>query len=71
MSPTGCRCLNRRRRSKMNHDLTYMDCWRLIAPLIPNTIDYGQVFVMTFLALQEAEKRRIADANGEKCEKKS
>lgn len=55
----------------MNHDLTYMDCWRLIAPLIPNTIDYGQVFVMTFLALQEAEKRRIADANGEKCEKKS
>lgn len=54
-----------------HHDLTYMDCWRFIAPLIPNTIDYAQIFVMTFLALEEAEKRRIADATGKKCEKKS
>ena len=45
----------------MSNDLTYMDCWRFIAPLIPNTIDYAQIFVMTFLALEEAENRRIAE----------
>lgn len=45
----------------MSSELTYMDCWRFIAPLIPNDIDYAQIFVMTFLALQEAEKRRIAE----------
>lgn len=45
----------------MDNELTYMDCWRSIAPLIPNTTDYSQIFVMTFLALQEAEKRRIAE----------
>lgn len=42
----------------MSNEITYMDCWRFIAPLIPNTIDYAQIFVMTFLALQEAEKRK-------------
>ena len=52
-----------------HHDLTYMDCWRFIAPLIPNTIDYAQIFVMTFVALKEAEKRRIAEEKREKCEK--
>lgn len=45
----------------MSNEITYMNCWRFIAPLIPNTIDYAQIFVMTFLALQEAEKRRIAE----------
>ena len=53
-----------------DHDLTYLDCWRFIAPLIPNTIDYAQIFVMTFVALEEAEKRRIAEEKREKCEKK-
>ena len=45
----------------MSSELTYMDCWRFIAPLIPNTIDYAQIFVMTFVALEEAEKRRVAE----------
>lgn len=35
----------------MDNELTYMDCWRFIAPLIPNDIDHAQIFVMTFLAL--------------------
>lgn len=52
------------------NELTYMDCWRYIAPLIPNTIDYAQIFVMTFVAPGEAEKRRIAEEKREKCEKK-
>lgn len=50
----------------MENNLTYIDCWRFIAPLIPNTIDYAQIFVMTFLALQEAEERRIAEKRKEK-----
>lgn len=43
-------------------NLTYMDCWNFIAPLIPvsddNTMD---IYVMVFDALKEAEKRRIAE----------
>ena len=46
----------------MNSELTYMDCWHFIAPLIPvsddNTMD---IYVMVFGALKEAEKRRIAE----------
>ena len=47
----------------MDNELTYMDCWHFIAPLIPvsedNTMD---IYVMVFNALREAEKRRIAEA---------
>lgn len=41
-------------------DLTYMDCWHYIAPLIPvNRDTYSMsVYVMVFQALKEAEERR-------------
>lgn len=47
---------------KMNSELTYMDCWNFIAPLIPVSEDYTMdIYVMVFGALKEAEKRRIAE----------
>lgn len=40
-------------------DLTYMDCWHYIAPLIPMSTKTSQeVYVMVFQALKEAEERR-------------
>lgn len=41
-------------------DLTYMDCWHYIAPLIPITSDgmATEIYVMVFQALKEAEERR-------------
>lgn len=40
-------------------DPTYMDCWNFIMPLIPIDNETArQVYIMTFMALQEAEKRR-------------
>lgn len=40
-------------------DLTYMDCWNFIAPLIPISNETSQnVYVMVFRALKEAEDRR-------------
>lgn len=41
-------------------DLTYMDCWHYIAPLIPITSDRMSVdiYVMVFQALKEADGRR-------------
>lgn len=47
----------------MSSELTYMDCWNFIAPLIPMSEDYTMdIYVMVFNALKEAEKRRIAEA---------
>lgn len=45
------------------NDLTYMDCWHYIAPLIPvKSGTYAvNVYVMVFQALKEAEERRKAD----------
>lgn len=41
-------------------DLTYMDCWNYVAPLIP--VKSGSIavdiYVMTFQALKEADERR-------------
>ena len=39
-------------------EITYMDCWHFIAPLIPLKLDTisMDVYVMTFHALKEAEK---------------
>lgn len=39
-------------------EITYMDCWHFIAPLIPFKVDtYSMdVYVMTFQALKEAEE---------------
>lgn len=43
----------------MMADLTYMDCWHYIAPLIPMSIETSQeIYVMVFQALKEAEERR-------------
>lgn len=41
-------------------NLTYMDCWHYIAPLIPITSDRmtAEIYVMVFQALKEAEERR-------------
>lgn len=51
----------------MNHDLTYLDCWHFVAPLIPVTDDEISqlVYVMVFNALNEAEKRRVKKENVE------
>lgn len=46
----------------MENNLTYMDCWHFIAPLIPvNTDNTMDIYVMVFGALNEAEKKRIAE----------
>lgn len=41
-------------------DITYMDCWNYIAPLIPvYSGTYAMdVYVMVFQALKEADERR-------------
>lgn len=46
----------------MSSEITYMDCWHFIAPLIPVNTDYTMdIYVMVFGALKEAEKKRIAE----------
>lgn len=48
--------------NRMSNELTYMDCWNFVAPLIPVSEDYTMdIYVMVFGALKEAEKRRIAE----------
>lgn len=44
-------------------DITYMDCWHFIAPLIPLKLDTisMDVYVMTFHALKEAEEKRVKE----------
>lgn len=43
----------------MSNDITYMDCWHYVAPLLPVNTDFGEeVYVMIFNALKEAEKKR-------------
>lgn len=41
-------------------ELTYMDCWHYIAPLIPvqSGTESVDIYVMVFSALKEAEERR-------------
>lgn len=50
----------------MSNDITFMDCWGIIAPLLPVSTDFERgVYVMVFHALmKEAEKRRIAESWG-------
>lgn len=46
----------------MKSDITFMDCWHFIAPLIPVNSDHAMdIYVMVFNALKEAEKKRIAE----------
>ena len=56
----------------MDKELTYIDCWYFIAPLIPVTDDETSktVYVMTYNALKEAEKRRIEKEKRKKCGEK-
>lgn len=51
-------------------DITYMDCWHYIAPLIPVKVDtYSMdVYVMIFQALKEAEKRKVKENDGDETE---
>lgn len=43
-------------------EITYMDCWHYIAPLIPiDNAHSRHVYVMTFHALKEAEERRVKE----------
>ena len=40
-------------------ELTYIDCWNFVAPLIPVTDDLARVIsVMPFNALKKAEEQR-------------
>lgn len=59
-------------RVPMPDNLTYMDCWNFIAPLIPVTDDQTSqwIYVMTFNALNEAEKRRVEKEKRKKCGEK-
>lgn len=46
----------------MSNEITYMDCWNFIAPLIPVSTDYTMdIYIMVFNALKEAEKKRISE----------
>lgn len=46
----------------MSSEITYMDCWNFIAPLIPVSTDYTMdIYIMVFNALKEAEKKRISE----------
>lgn len=47
----------------MSRELTYMDCWNFVAPLLPVSTDFERgVYVMVFYVLmKEAEKRRVAE----------
>lgn len=56
----------------MNNDLTYLDCWNFVAPLIlgSNSETAYTVYTMTFLALREAERQRVETEKGKKCGEK-
>ena len=46
-------------------EITYMDCWHFIAPLIPIDNAYSRrVYVTVFHVLKEAEERRVKENNG-------
>jgi hypothetical protein len=46
-------------------DVTYMDCWHFVAPLIPITQDplTTQIYVMIFSALKDADDKKIGKDN--------
>lgn len=56
----------------MEKQLTYLDCWHFVALLIPVTDSETAkwVYIMVFIALSEAEKRRVEKEKRKKCEKK-
>jgi hypothetical protein len=51
----------------MSNNITYMDCWHFVAPLIPVDTDYTMdIYIMVFNALKEAEKNGLQRRKGEK-----
>ena len=53
------------RRTYMS-ELTYMDCWNFVAPLIPVTDDLTmEIYVMVFNALKKAEEHRKDDSRND------
>ena len=47
-------------------ELTYMDCWNFVAPLIPVTDDLTmEIYVMVFNALKKAEEQRKEDSRND------
>lgn len=46
----------------MSEEITYMDCWYFIAPLIPVNTDYTrEIYCMVYTAMKQAEKRRLEE----------
>lgn len=46
----------------MDNELTYMDCWHFVAPLIPVNTDYNRdIYCMVYAAMKQAEKRRLEE----------
>lgn len=46
----------------MKSDITFMDCWHSIAPLIPVSTDYTrEIYCMVYTAMKQAEKRRLEE----------
>jgi hypothetical protein len=45
---------------KMDNEITYMDCWHFVAPMIPVNTDYARsIYCMVFSALKEADDRQL------------
>ena len=58
-------CYVEEREGKRIDEITYMDCWHFIAPLIPIDNAYSRrVYVTVFHALKEAEERRVEENDG-------
>lgn len=48
-------------------ELTYMDCWNFVAPIIPVADDLTmEIYVMVFGALKKAEEQGKEDKHGNK-----
>lgn len=46
----------------MSEEITYMDCWHFIAPLIPVNTEYTRdIYCMVYVAMKQAEKRRLEE----------
>ena len=55
----------------MNNEITYMDCWHFIAPLIPVNTDYTRdIYCMVYAAMKQAEKRRLEEKRKKRKEPK-
>ena len=56
--------------NRMSKNITYMDCWHFVAPLIPVSTDYTMdIYIMVFNALKEAEEKRISEKRNKRKER--